>query len=843
MKSQYDHASAEPEIVRRWLDSGLWHADPEGPPEEAYATPNSPPNVTGALHMGHALNASLRDTLVRYNRVRGKRTTWVYGTDHAGIATQTRVEARVREEGTSREEMGRERFEERVWQWCDEYGSTITSQFQRLGASADYSEPHFTLDEDYSRVVMMTFVHLYEKGCIYRGNYLVNWDPGSGSAISNFEVVNREVTDQLYTVAYPLVGGGEIEIATVRPETILGDTAIAVHPEDERYTGLLGRRALCPLVERELPIVADAEIDPEMGTGAVKVSPAHDPVDFEIAKRHDLEAIDVIGEDGLIAEVGGERFAGLPVAEARERILETLREQGALRRSEEHTHSVPFSHRSGARIEPLISLQWFLDLKPIAQPAIDAVEEGRVTIRPEPWQRICLEWMRDPTPWCISRQLWWGHQLPVWYRGEEIYVGVEEPEGEGWERDPDVLDTWYSATPWPFGILGWPERTPQMEAFYPTDVMLTARDIVLMWYPHLIMFGLEFAGDVPFRNVYVHSIIQAPDGRRMSKSLGTGIDPMEAIEEFGSDALRFGLLTMSTAQDVRYSTTKIEQGKRFANKLWSTARFILAKARKGAEPTPRPTCLADRWILSRLAATRAEFEERIGAYDFGAAAACLYRFVYDDLSANYLEFAKDRLGDGADEELSATLLHLLTETVVLAHPIMPFVTEEIWSNLPGEEGFCAGACLGPAGALDAEAEREMEPLMTIIKAIRSWRRIAKVPEGATVSAVAEPQLDEERKPLVARAAKVELLADRESGDGWSPIAIPDGTLYLRSANGGPDGGEEAVAIRRERLEEQIRRRQAQLANDSFLAHAPDHAIEAERQRLERQQDELASLPG
>ena len=469
-----------------------------------------------------------------------------------------------------------------MWEWTERYGGTIVGQLKRLGATVDYDDERFTLDERYVRAVLEVFVALYRKGLIYRDNYLVNWDPGTRSAISDLEVEDREVTDTLFHVAYPLADGdGEVTVATVRPETMLADTAVAVNPGDERYRHLIGREAILPLVGRRLPIIADDHVKTDFGTGALKITPGHDPNDFEIGRRHGLQEVSAIGEDGRMTAAAGEDYAGLTVAEAQERVVAALRDQGLIRHAEPYTHTVPFSHRSGERIEPLISLQWFMAMDELARPAIDVVRDGRIQIHPASQSRRYVEWLENIRPWCVSRQLWWGHQIPVWYRGEETHVSTEPPEGEGWERDPDVLDTWFSSALWPFATLGWPEQTPELRAFYPTDVLSTARDILFLWVARMVMMGLEFAGDIPFEHVYVHSVIQAPDGRRMSKSLGTGIDPLDEIDRHGADAVRFGLLAMSSTQDVRYSSEKVQQGQRLANKLFNASRYVLLNVRRG----------------------------------------------------------------------------------------------------------------------------------------------------------------------------------------------------------------------------------------------------------------------
>src|SRR5215217_634167 len=694
-RTRYDPAEAEERVFARWEASGLFHPEPGGSPDENYSIAIPPPNVTGALHMGHALNGAIQDSLIRLNRMRGKRTKWILGTDHAGIATQRQVEKLLESEGTSREALGREAFTQRVWRWREQYGGTIIEQYKRLGASCDYEEERFTLDEAYVRAVLRVFVTLYEKGLIYRDNYMVNWDPGSRSAISDLEVEDREVTDTLYYVDYPLASGhGSITVATVRPETMLGDTAIAVHPDDDRYTRLIGETAILPIVGRRLRIVGDPYVKPEFGTGALKITPGHDPNDFEIGRAHKLEAITVIGEDGRMTAEAGEPFAGMPVLEAREAVVEALRAEGRIARTEPYTHNVPVSQRSGERIEPLISLQWFMRMDELVKPAIEAVRDGRITIHPENWTRVYMDWMESIRPWCISRQLWWGHRIPVWYRGEdEVYVGIDPPRGDGWEQDTDVLDTWFSSALWPFATLGWPDETDELRAFYPTDVLSTGREILFLWVARMIMMGLEFRGEIPFSRVILHSIVQAPDGRRMSKSLGTGIDPLTLIgggerppvfdqsrppgefPAYGADAVRFGLLAMSSTQDVRFSEEKVAQGRQLANKLWNASRLILLRVPE-AVPEPRAAAVEDAWILSRLQRAKAATARALEAFEFHRAALGLYDFVYGDLCDWYLELIKPRLYAEDNAEVSAVALHVLSETLALAHPVIPFVTEE-----------------------------------------------------------------------------------------------------------------------------------------------------------------------
>src|SRR3954469_18371370 len=606
-RTRYVPHEVEPRVFERWEQAGIFHPDPEGTGAENYSIAIPPPNVTGALHMGHALNGSIQDVLIRRQRMRGVRAKWIFGTDHAGIATQVKVEQQLAEQGKSKHDLGRDAFIERVWEWREQYGSTIVQQFKRLGCSCDYDDERFTMDDAYARAVAEVFVSLYEKGLIYRDNYMVNWDPGTRSAISDLEVEQRRVEDKLYSIDYPLESGsGSVTIATVRPETMLADTAIAVNPSDDRYRWLIGETAILPIVGRRLPIIAEEYVDPEFGTGALKITPGHDPNDFQIGPRHGLEEVTVIGEDGRMTEAAGADFAGMEVEEARDAVVARLKDEGRISSIEPYAHDVPHSHRSGRRIEPLTPLQWFCDMNELAKPAIEVVKSGQVKFWPEqPWTNVYLGWLENIRPWCVSRQLWWGHRIPVYYCGRGHTNASVEPIDKCPEcglpvtQDEDVLDTWFSSGLWPFATLGWPEKTPQLESFYPTDALVTARDIIFLWVARMVMLGIEFTGEVPFTDVPITSVIQAPDGRRMSKSLATGIDPLDEIATHGADAVRFGLLAMSSTQDVRYSEKRVKQGQDLANKLWNASRFVILNV-DDVPAEPRPEAIEDRWILSRL---------------------------------------------------------------------------------------------------------------------------------------------------------------------------------------------------------------------------------------------------
>ncbi len=845
--TRYQPSEVEGPILERWLGGGYFHPPAAGSPAENFSIAIPPPNVTGALHMGHALNGAIQDALARLNRMRGRNTLWALGTDHAGIATQAVVERELLQEGVSRHEIGREAFIERVWGWKEQYGSRIVEQYKRLGASCDYERERFTLDPDYVSAVYRVFKALYEKGLIYRDNYLVNWDPGSRSAISDLEVEDREVEDVLYEIDYPVEGSGRVlTVATVRPETMLADTAVAVHPEDGRYRDLVGGHCVLPLVGRRLEIIADEHVDPEFGTGALKITPGHDPNDFEIGRAHGLEEIVVIGEDGRLTNEAGERFAGLTAEEARAAVVAALSDEGLLRAEQPYLHSVPFSHRSGERIEPLISLQWFCRMDELAAPAIQAVEDDQVRIVPDTYKRVYLEWMRNIRPWCVSRQLWWGHRLPVWYcaRCEETYVAEAAPERCGscdgeLRQDEDVLDTWFSSALWPFAVLGWPDETPELAAFYPTDVLVTAREIIFLWVARMVMMGIEFTGKPPFRDVCINSVIQAPDGRRMSKSLGTGIDPLDEIEHYGADALRFGLLAMSSTQDVRYSAAKVQQGLDLANKLWNASRLILLNAPE-VEPAPTPIEVEDRWILSRLQRAIELVGAHLEVYDFAHAALDLYRFFWSELCDWYLEIVKPRLNDG-EAEVGATLLWILEQTLALAHPTMPFVTEEIYSYLSAPGGGRAEMMVvHPFPEVDRElvdraAEQEVEGWIELTRSVRRWRALVGVPAGSLLPAQVAGD-DAPPHELVARLARLSFDgAEGEALAAFGPVEI------LASGDVDATQVRRRVTERCETLRSEIDRAQTKLGNEGFVVNAPGEVVEAERAKLAAYEAELGEL--
>src|SRR5512146_285726 len=689
MDPRYAPEGVEERWQQTWEAEGLYAAEPD-PSRESFVYAFPPPNVTGELHLAHALQLSIGDALARMKRMQGVNVLFQGGFDHAGISTQSVVEKELERQGTSRRELGREAFEARVWEWLRLYGRTIMTQFRRMGASMDYRRIRFTMDDDYVRAVMRFFVHLYEKGWIYRDNRIINWCPFHQTSLSDLELEDAEVDDTLSTIRYPLAdGSGYIAIATLRPATIPADVAVAVHPDDPRYAGFVGKEAIVPFVERRVPIIADERVEIEFGTGALKITPGHDPTDFAIGRDHGLPEPTVIGEDGRMNDEVPE-LAGLDQDEAERRVLDWCKERGLLEKREHYRHAVPTCERCHTRIEPRISLQWWCAMGELKKPAIAALEERRVVFHPESQHRFAIQSLVDAPDWNISRQLWWGHQLPIWYCADgHVTCAETEPEacaecGSGeLTRETDVLDTWFSSALWPFATLGWPDETPDLAAFYPGDLQTTAREIIRLWENRMIFSGLELLGEVPFRDVIIHSTVLAPDGRRMSKSLGTGIDPLDVIARYGTDATRYGLAKMSSRQDVRFSYGDVEEGRKLANKLWNVARLLLQTA-EGAAPAERAQSLEERWILARIDATRAEIEQLLAEFDFSHAAQALYHLVFDDFCDWYAEAVKPRLY-GGEVEARETALYALERVLKLLHPLMPHVTEEIWTSLPARE--------------------------------------------------------------------------------------------------------------------------------------------------------------
>ncbi len=770
-----------------WEEEGLYAADPD-PSRESFAIAHPPPNVTGDLHLGHALQLSLADTIVRTRRMQGYNVLFQPGYDHAGISTQSAVEKHLATEGKTRQDLGREAFVELVWEWLREYGGKIMFQFRRIGASLDYRRERFTMDDAYVRSVMRFFVHVWDKGWIYRANRIINWCPFHLTSLSDLELEHREVDDALTYVRYPFADGdGHVTIATARPATIPADVAVAVHPGDERYREAVGREVVVPWVQRRVPVIADERVEIGFGTGALKITPGHDQLDFEIGRDHGLPEPTVIGPDGRMNDEAGE-LAGLTQEEAEERILAWLREHDQLEMRESYRHSVSLCDRCKSRIEPRISPQWFCTMDELKRPALDALRSGRVRFHPESQHRFAISSLEEAPDWNISRQIWWGHQLPLWECPDGHWTCAEnEPQacaecGSGeLTRSEDVLDTWFSSALWPFATLGWPEETEDLRAFYPGDLNTTARDIIRLWENRMIFCGLELMGDVPFRDVVIHSLVHAPTGGRMSKSLGTGMNPLALIEQHGADATRYGLMKMASSQDVAFSEGAIEEGRKLANKLWNASRLLLMAG--AAEPEARPSSVEERWILARIEATRAEFEADLAAFDFAHAVQRLYHLTFDDFCDWYLESIKPRL---AEEDVRATAFAALERLLKLLHPVMPHVTEEIWTNLPARESRLIVAPWPEPQAW----EGEFETIESAQTAARIYRR-----SGVRIK-----------------------LAD-ESTRIFEAVVRPT------------DDGQGNLEAERARVGKEIDRAERMLANEKFVANAAPEAVAAEREKL------------
>ena len=853
MSSKFQPQEVEAGKYQWWVDSGVFHPN-EDPNAEPYSIVIPPPNVTGKLHLGHAWDVTLQDMIIRQKRMQGFDTLWLPGMDHAGIATQAKVEEKLRGEGLSRYDLGREKFLEQTWEWKEEYASHIREQWAKMGISVDYRRERFTLDKGLSDAVKKVFVTLYEKGLIYRGEYIINWDPKAKTSLSDIEVIHKDVEGAFYHMNYPLAdGSGFLEIATTRPETLLGDTAVAVHPDDERYQALIGKTVILPLVNREIPIIADEYVEQDFGTGVVKITPAHDPNDFEVGNRHNLPRINVMNDDATMNELAG-KYEGMDRFAARKAIVKDLEEAGLLVKIEKHLHSVGHSERTDVVVEPRLSKQWFVKMGPLAEQAINAQrEEGDNTVNfyPPRFNDAYLRWMENIHDWVISRQLWWGHQIPAWYHKEtgEVYVGMEAPsDSENWTQDPDVLDTWFSSALWPFSTMGWPdEEAADYKRYYPTSTLVTGYDILTFWVSRMMFQGLEFTGKRPFKNVLIHGLIRDSQGRKMSKSLGNGVDPMEVIEQYGADALRWFLANGSApGQDVRYSTDKMDAAWNFINKIWNASRYALMNVgdltADQVDITGEKT-LADKWILTRLNQTIGKVTELFEKFEFGEAGRLLYRFIWDDFCDWYIEMSKETLA-GDDEAAKLTtrsiLVYVLDNTLRLLHPIMPFVTEEIWQSVPhvGESLVVATYPTVHPEQMDEKAAEEMEFLMDFIRSVRTVRNEMNTPLSkpiniiAKVSDAAHYDILKENESYIARFSNPEEFVygeDVEAPSDAVTSVITGAEIYLPLA--GLINIEDEIARlekEAEKLQQEVDRVEKKLSNEKFVAKAPAAVVEAER---------------
>ena len=852
LEKLYDPKNVEDRIYRSWLDGKYFHAKCEAE-KPTYTIVIPPPNITGQLHMGHALDNTLQDILIRYKRMAGFDTLWLPGTDHASIATEAKIVEAMRKEGISKEDLGREGFLERAWEWKKQYGGRIIEQLKKLGSSCDWDRERFTLDEGCSKAVKEVFVRLYEKGLIYRGERIVNWCPVCLTSISDAEVEYEEQAGHFWHLRYPLKDGtGYLELATTRPETMLGDTAVAVHPDDERYKALVGKTLILPIVHREIPIVADEYVEMDFGTGCVKITPAHDPNDFEVGLRHNLPVIDTFTDDAHIAEGYG-KYSGMDRFEARRAIVADLEAEGALIKTENYSHNVGTCYRCHSTIEPKVSKQWFVKMEPLAKPAIEAVRNGETKFVPERFDKIYYHWMENIKDWCISRQLWWGHRIPAWYCEDcgEITVSKEEPsecakcKSKKLSQDPDTLDTWFSSALWPFSTLGWPENTAELQHYFPTNTLVTGYDIIFFWVSRMIFSSCEQMGKVPFDTVLIHGLVRDAQGRKMSKSLGNGIDPLEIIDKYGADALRFTLATgNSPGNDMRFSDEKVEASRNFANKLWNAARFVLMNL-EGNEPAPfipEVLALEDKWILTKFNTVVKEVTDNLDKFELGIAVQKLYDFIWDVLCDWYIEICKIRLSS-ADEDLKknarAVLVYVMSNTLKLLHPFMPFITEEIWQTLPhsGESIMVSPWPVFDEKYVFTKEEEDMEHIMTAVRAVRNRRAEMNVPPSkkARLDIVTkEKELFSDGAKFFQRLASASSVAvsdDENTFDLASSVSVVTeiATIYLPIAEL-VDFEAEKKRLNKEleEVEKKLAQINGKLNNQGFLAKAPEKVIEEQK---------------
>ena len=855
----YEPQEVEDRIYRFWEEGGYFHAEAH-PDKKPYTIVMPPPNITGQLHMGHALDETLQDILIRWRRMQGYEALWVPGTDHASIATEAKIVEAMAKEGLTKEDLGREGFLERAWAWKETYAGRIEQQLKKLGSSCDWERERFTLDEGCSKAVREVFVRLYEKGLIYRGERIINWCPHCKTSISDAEVEFEEKDAFFYHLRYPIEGTGEyLELASTRPETMLGDTAVAVHPDDERYKALVGKNVILPLVNKAIPVVADTYVEMDFGTGVVKITPAHDPNDFEVGLRHGLPVITVTTEDGHMNELAG-KYAGMTLMDCRKAVVKDLEDGGYLVKTEPLKHNVGSCYRCRTVIEPRVSQQWFVKMKPLAEPAIEAVRSGRTKFVPERFDKVYYNWMENIRDWCISRQLWWGHRIPAWYCPDcgEIVVSREDPAAcpkcgsTALKQDEDTLDTWFSSALWPFSTLGWPDKTPELAYFYPTSTLVTGYDIIFFWVARMIFSGVEHMGEAPFDTVLIHGLIRDAQGRKMSKSLGNGVDPLEVIAQYGADALRFMLATgNSPGNDMRFTTEKVESSRNFANKLWNAARFILMNLGDGdIEPgLPDTLTLEDKWILSKFNSLARAVTDNLEKFELGLAVQKLYDFIWDQFCDWYIELCKARLQGEKAADARRVLVFVMTRTLSLLHPFMPFVTEEIWQSLPHEGEALIRApwpVYDEALAFPAE-EKEMERVMDAIRAIRNRRAEMNVPPSRKAEVYVETAFADTfhtGAPFIQRLASASAVRVGESFEvpGAVKIVTADATIQIPMDELVDRAAELArLSKERESVQKQLDGAQARLNNPAFTSKAPEAVVATARENAERLAEKLALL--
>ncbi len=858
----YDPSQVEDRTYDFWLRGNYFHAKVD-PDKKPFTIVIPPPNVTGQLHMGHALDETLQDILIRWKRMEGYEALWLPGTDHAAIATEAKVVAALQEEGLTKESLGREKFLERAWEWKEKYEGRIVSQLKKLGSSCDWERQRFTMDEGCSKAVQEVFLKLYNKGLIYRGERIINWCPHCKTSLSDAEVEYEEKAGAFWHIRYPLAdGSGSVEVATTRPETMLGDSGVAVNPNDDRYRELVGKKVILPLVGREIPIVADDYVEMDFGTGVVKMTPAHDPNDFEVGLRQNLEVINIFTDDAHIVEGYG-RYSGMDRMEARKAIVADLEEQGYLIRTEEYTHNVGTCYRCGTVVEPKVSKQWFVKMEPLAGPAIQAVKEGKTQFIPERFDKIYYHWLENIRDWCISRQIWWGHRIPAYYCDDcgEMVVAGEAPKacpkcGGHMTQDPDTLDTWFSSALWPFSTLGWPDKTPELSYFYPTDVLVTGYDIIFFWVVRMMFSGLEHMGEVPFHTVLIHGLVRDAQGRKMSKSLGNGIDPLEIIAQYGADALRFTLATgNSPGNDMRFSDEKVRSSRNFANKIWNAARFILMNLPEEMGPAvlPKELTVEDKWILSKYNHLVREVTDHLEAFELGLAVQCLYDFIWDIFCDWYIELAKIRLNAGGDgaANVQNVLVYVMDGVLRLLHPFMPYITEEIWQALP-HEGEALVVAAWPAWREELsfqKEEAEFQRVMDIIRAIRNQRAEMNIPPSKKAKVyLSTPYGDTFRDgiPFIQRlagASDVIIAPAQEIPVEGSVQVITDSARAFIPMAELIDRDKELARLRKEEksCQKDIDTLTAKLNNPGFLAKAPAAVVEADKEKLQKANERMGHI--
>ena len=866
LEKVYDPKQVEDKTYRFWMEKGYFHAEPN-PQKKPYTIVIPPPNITGQLHLGHALDCTLQDSIIRFKRMQGYEALWLPGTDHASIATEAKIVEAMRKEGVTKEDLGREGFLERAWEWKKTYGGKIVEQLKKMGSSCDWERERFTLDEGCSEAVKEVFVRLYEKGLIYRGERIINWCPHCLTSISDAEVEYEEHDGHFWHIRYPLSdGSGYLEIATTRPETLLGDTALAVHPDDERYKDLVGKTVILPLVGREIPIVADSYVEMDFGTGVVKITPAHDPNDFEVGLRHNLPVINVMNDDATINENGG-KYQGMDRYECRKQIVLDLESEGFLVKVEDHKHNVGSCYRCSTTVEPRVSKQWFVKMEPLAGPAIEAVRSGETKFVPDRFSKIYYHWMENIRDWCISRQLWWGHRIPAWYCQDcgEVIVAKEEPHtcpkcgGCHLEQDPDTLDTWFSSALWPFSTLGWPKQTEELKYFYPTSTLVTGYDIIFFWVARMIFSGVENTGKSPFQTVFIHGIVRDAQGRKMSKSLGNGIDPLKVIDEYGADALRFTLATNnSPGNDMRFVEEKVKASRNFANKIWNATRFILMNLSDEVDKPELPQLLQteDKWILSKLNTLIKEVTDNLEKFELGIAVQKLYDFIWDVLCDWYIELTKSRIQAGGESAKSAqkVLIYVMNQCLKLLHPIMPFITEEIWQAIPND---CESIMIAPWPQYQEDLcfrqeEENFEKVMSAIKAIRNRRAEMNVPpskKARVLIKTLDTDVFESGAMFIERLAsasevKVSGVAPQQGEDFSDAVqVITDSARIFIPLDELVDKEKELARLEKERkaCEKDIAMVEQKLSSQGFIEKAPQNVVEAERVKLEKHKERMEKI--